>query len=125
MVQDIQSVMEKQAASIMQGVEEQVRKTLSAAGVLRPGGDNWAKSASSGASCSRGCHGKRRGSDIRERYGERREVAKFNELFDPESRHSNVDRWLNKIDQLGRIHDWTAYERTHLMQLKLGGPFMA
>ena len=38
MVQANQSVMEKQAASIVQGVEEQVRKTLRAAGVLRPGG---------------------------------------------------------------------------------------
>ena len=125
MVQAIQSVMEKQAASIMQGVEEQVRKTLRAAGVLRPGGGNRAKSGSSGASCSGGCHGRRRGSDVRERYGERRAGAELIELFDPESRDSNVDRWLNKIDQLGRIHDWTDYERTHFMQLKLAGPAKA
>ena len=99
-----------------------MRKTLRAAGVLRPGGDNQTKSGSSGASCSGGCHGRRRGSDVRERYGERREGAELIKLFDPESRDSNVDRWLNKIDQLRRIHDWTDYERTHFMQLKLACP---
>ena len=69
MVQAFQSVMEKQAATIMHEVEEQVRKTLRAAGVLRAGGDNRTKSGSSGASYSGGCHGRRRGSDVRERYG--------------------------------------------------------
>ena len=71
MVQAIQSVVEKQAASIMQGVEEHVRKTLRAAGVLRPGGGYRTKSGPSGASCSGGWHGRRRGSDVRERYGKR------------------------------------------------------
>ena len=97
----------------MQGFEEQVRKTLQAEGVLRPGGGNRTKSGSSGASCSGRCHGWRLGSDVQERYGE------------PESRDLNVDRWLNKIDQLGRIHDWTEYESTHFMQLKLAGPAKA
>ena len=33
-----------------------------------------------------------------------------------------MDRWLNKIDQLGRIHYWADYKKTHVMQLKLLGP---
>ena len=36
----LQSVLEKQEASIMQGVEEKVRKTLRVADVLRPGEQN-------------------------------------------------------------------------------------
>lgn len=91
MIQAIQSVMEKQAASIMHGVEEQIRKTLWAVSVLRPGGGSWAKTGTSGTSCSGGYHRRRRGSDIRERYGEQQAGAKSIELFDPKSRESNVD----------------------------------
>ena len=39
-----------------------------------------------------------------------------------QSRDSIVDHWLNKIDQLIRIHDWTDYEITHCIQLKLVDP---
>ena len=64
---------------------------------------------------------RRRGSDVRERYGERRAGAELIE-FDPESWYSSVDRWLNKIDQLGRIHYSADYKKTDFMQLKLVGP---
>ena len=45
----------------------------------------------------------------------RRVVVELIELFDPESWDSNIDRWLYKVDQLGRTHDWTDYEKTHSM----------
>ena len=91
-----------------------MRKTLRAAGVLRHGGRITEVLA-------RGCHGRRRGSDVRERYGERRAGAELIE-FDPESWDSNVDRWLSKIYQLGRIYYSADYKKTHFMQLKLVGP---
>ena len=49
--------------------------------------------------------------------------AELTELFDPESQDSNVDRWLNMINQLERIHDWTDYEKMHFMKFKFAGPF--
>ena len=54
-----------------------------------------------------------------ERFGERRAEAELIELLNLESWDSNVDRYLNKIDQLRRIHEWTDYEKTHFMQLKI------
>ena len=47
------------------------------------------------------------------------------ESFDPESLDSNVYRWLNNINWLGRIHDWADYEKMHFKQLKLMDPAKA
>lgn len=101
-----------------------MRKTLQAVSVLRPGGCSRTKSGSSSASCSEACHRRRHGHDVRERYDERRAGAELIE-YDLESRVSNVNRWLNDIDLLRWIHDWTDYEKTHFMQLKLEGPAKA
>ncbi|KAJ8911545.1 hypothetical protein NQ315_012798 [Exocentrus adspersus] len=41
--------------------------------------------------------------------------------FDPADPDSSIERWLQKIDQLGVVHGWTNYERATLAQAKLTG----
>lgn len=41
--------------------------------------------------------------------------------FDPDDSEANVDRWIDKIDQLGDIHGWSHYKRAYFAQLKLRG----
>ena len=43
------------------------------------------------------------------------------EPFDPDDEDPNVDSWLNKLDQLGKVHVWSEYERSCFMQAKLRG----
>ncbi|KAK9891712.1 hypothetical protein WA026_016510 [Henosepilachna vigintioctopunctata] len=43
------------------------------------------------------------------------------EPFDPDSKDCNILKWINKIDQLGEIHEWSDYERAYFMQSKLQG----
>ena len=72
-------------------------------------------SASGGSSCAGECSATAR------RYEHRLGVGIL-EPFDPSVTDANVQRWLNKIDQLGEIHGWTGYERSCYMQEKLSGP---
>ncbi|KAJ8920492.1 hypothetical protein NQ315_005361 [Exocentrus adspersus] len=41
--------------------------------------------------------------------------------FDPDQKMLTVTSWLQKIDQLGRLHSWTDYEKSCYMQNKLAG----
>lgn len=41
--------------------------------------------------------------------------------FDPDSKNCTVTAWLQKIEQLGQIHNWSNYEKTCFMQIKLRG----
>lgn len=41
--------------------------------------------------------------------------------FDPDDKITTVIGWLQKIDQLGEIHNWTEYQKSAFMQQKLRG----
>ena len=43
------------------------------------------------------------------------------EAFDPEDPESSVERWLDKIEQHGKIHGWGEYHMSTIMQSKLIG----
>ncbi|KAM3955194.1 uncharacterized protein ACR2FA_010939 [Aphomia sociella] len=42
-------------------------------------------------------------------------------LFDPESNEMFASQWINKIEQLGVIHNWTSKMQSYFMQSRLSG----
>lgn len=42
-------------------------------------------------------------------------------IFDPEKNDMFAKQWLNKIEQLGSIHNWTEPIKSYFMQSRLGG----
>ncbi|XP_069699915.1 uncharacterized protein [Periplaneta americana] len=132
----IQNMMQEQAARILKEIEERAQATLRHVTDRQPEAGGASKGAakkkkrSSGGSNSgasgRCCReGTLCGSAASSSRASSRPTARAGgelvDAFDPDDCECNVDRWLNKIDQLGRIHDWSDYERAYFMQTKLGG----
>ncbi|XP_069686310.1 uncharacterized protein [Periplaneta americana] len=132
----IQTMIEEQAARIVKGVEKRVQAALRHMADRQPEAGGASKAMGSKNKMSSGEH--RNGAGGRccsegtscgsvassSRASSRPMVRAGGELvdaFDPDDRDCNVDRWLNKIDQLGSIHDWREYERLWIMQAKLRG----